>query len=196
MTGEPLRVRLWLGLPLLVWLVLVWNLLWGTWSWANLLSGIVLALLVTLLLPLPPEAGGLRVRPLPTLVYAVRFVADMVASCVQVVVLAFRPGRPRSAIVAVQVRTDNDLLLTMLAETVCLIPGSIVLELDRERRVMGLHLLNVKIEADVTAQKQRVLAEEERIVRAFGGPADLARLGLSTGVADAAAGLDARGGRR
>jgi multicomponent Na+:H+ antiporter subunit E len=84
----------------------------------------------------------------------------------------------------------------MLAETVCLIPGSIVLELDRERRVMGLHLLNVRDEADVTAQKQRVLAEEERIVRAFGGPADLARLGLSTGVADAAAGLDARGGRR
>jgi multicomponent Na+:H+ antiporter subunit E len=196
MTREPLRVRLRLGLPLLVWLVLVWNLLWGTWSWANLLSGVAVALLVTLLLPLPPEAGGLRFRPLPALVYAVRFVADMVASCVQVVLLAFRPGRPRGAIIAVRVRTDNDLLLTMLAETVCLIPGSIVLELDRERQVLGLHVLNVRDAAGVTAQKQRVLAEEERIVRAFGGPADLARLGISTDVAEAASGLDARGGRR
>ena len=36
-TGHRLRHQL----PLLVWLVLVWNLLWGTGSWANLLGGIV-----------------------------------------------------------------------------------------------------------------------------------------------------------
>jgi multicomponent Na+:H+ antiporter subunit E len=194
MRTEPLGTRLRHGLPLLVWLVLVWNLLWGTWSWANLLSGIAVALLVTGLLPLPHEAGGLRFRPWPALVYAVRFLVDLVASCVQVVGLAFRPAGPRGAIIAVQARTDNDLLLTMLAETVCLIPGSIVLELDRERRVLGLHLLNARGQADVEEQKERVLAEEERIVRAFGGPADLARLGLSSGT-DAAAGLKARGGR-
>jgi multicomponent Na+:H+ antiporter subunit E len=163
--------------PALLWLVLVWILLWGTWSWANLISGLVIALLVTMLLPLPPEAGGLRFRPWPALVYSVRFVLDLVASCAQVVLQAFRPTGPRGAIVAVPVRTDNDLLLTILAETVCLIPGSIVLELDRERRVLGLHLLNVRGQADIEEQKQRVLAEEERIVRAFGGPRDLARLG-------------------
>ncbi|MGY1806003.1 Na+/H+ antiporter subunit E [Blastococcus sp. SYSU D00669] len=181
-------------LPLL-WLVLVWNLLWGTWSWANLLSGLLVALLVTVLLPLPPEAGGLRLRPWPALVYVTRFLADLVASCVQVVLLALRGGRPRGAIIAVQARTDNDLLLTLLAATVSLIPGSIVLELDRDRRVLGLHVLDARDAAGIEAQKQRVLAEEERIVRAFGGPDDLARLGLSAGVAEAAAGLDARGGR-
>ena len=37
MAGHQLRHQL----PLLVWLVLVWNLLWGTWSWANLLSGVL-----------------------------------------------------------------------------------------------------------------------------------------------------------
>ncbi len=189
MTSEPFGARLRHGLPLLLWLVLVWNLLWGTWSWANLLSGIVVALLVTLLLPLPPVVGGLHFRPLPALVYVIRFFVDLVASCFQVVWLAFRPVPPRGAIVAVQVRTDNDLLLTMLAETVCLIPGSIVLELDRERRVLGLHVLNVRDEAAVAAQKERVLAEEARIVRAFGSEEDLARLTLSTRPADALEGL-------
>ena len=196
MTASSALARWRHRLPPVLWLVLVWNLLWGTWSWANLLSGLVVALLVTRLLPLPPEAGGLRFRPWPALVYAVRFVADLVVSCVQVVALAFRPGRPRGAIITVQARTDNDLLLTILAETVSLIPGSIVLELDRDRQVLGLHVLDARDAAGVEAQKQRVLAEEERIVRAFGGPEDLARLGVSAAPGEAATGFDARGGRR
>ena len=49
--------------PLLAWLVVVWMLLWGTWSWANLISGFVLALVVTVFLPLPPVVGGARVHP-------------------------------------------------------------------------------------------------------------------------------------
>src|SRR4028118_188770 len=40
-------------------------LLWGTWSWANLLSGLLVALGVLVLLPLPHAVGGGRVRPLP-----------------------------------------------------------------------------------------------------------------------------------
>ena len=50
--------------PLLVWLVLVWILLWGTWSWANLISRRpCVALAVTVLLPLPPVVGGTRLHP-------------------------------------------------------------------------------------------------------------------------------------
>jgi multicomponent Na+:H+ antiporter subunit E len=65
-TGStPSRVRH--QLPLLAWLVLVWILLWGTLSWANVVSGVVVALLLMLLLPLPPVAGGARVRPLSSM---------------------------------------------------------------------------------------------------------------------------------
>jgi multicomponent Na+:H+ antiporter subunit E len=169
------------SVPLLLWLVLVWNLLWGTWSWANVLSGLVVALLVTLLLPLPPVVGGIRPRLVPVLVYLFWFFVDLVRSCAQVVWLAFAPGKPRGAIIAVPVRADDDLLLTMLAETLCLIPGSIVLELDRERQVIGLHLLNVRDEAAVAEQKRRVRVEEERIVRAFGDAEELARLDRPAG---------------
>ncbi|HEX2073144.1 MAG TPA: Na+/H+ antiporter subunit E [Geodermatophilus sp.] len=165
------------NVPLLVWLVLVWILLWGTWSWANLISGIAVALAVTLVLPLPSIVGGLRFRPLPALAYLGRFAVDLVVSSAQVAWLAFRPGSPpRAAIVWVQLRTDSDLLLTMTAETLSLIPGSIVLDLDRERRRIALHLLHMRDEEDVREEKARVLATEERIVRAFGGPDDLAAL--------------------
>ena len=58
MTIEPAATRLRHQGPLVVWLVLVWMLLWGTWSWANLLSGLLVALAVLTLLPLPHVAGG------------------------------------------------------------------------------------------------------------------------------------------
>jgi multicomponent Na+:H+ antiporter subunit E len=76
----------------------------------------------------------------------------------------------------VQLRTDSDLLLTMVAEATSLVPGSLVLDLDREHRVMTLHLLPVRDLADVARRKANVLVVEERLVRAFGSPADLVAL--------------------
>ncbi len=174
-TRSPLRLRH--QLPLLAWLVLVWMLLWGTLSWANLLSGAAVALLVTLLLPLPHVVGGTRVRPLPLLAFLGHFVADLVVSGAQVAWLALRPGGRRlSAIVRVQLRTDSDLLLTMLAEALSLVPGSLVLDLDREERTITIHLLHVRDRAHVERERADVLVVEERLVRAFGSAQDVAAL--------------------
>jgi multicomponent Na+:H+ antiporter subunit E len=82
----------------------------------------------------------------------------------------------RTAIVQVQLRADSDLLLTMVAEATSLVPGSLVLDLDREHRVMTLHMLPARDLEDVARKKANVLVVEERLVRAFGSPADLAAL--------------------
>lgn len=173
-TGHRLRHQL----PLLMWLVLVWNLLWGTWSWANLLSGAVVALGVTLLLPLPPVVGGARVRPVALVRFVGHFVVDLVSSGALVAWQTVRPrGIDRSAIITVQLRTDSDLLLTVLAESLTLVPGSMVIDLDREHRTIALHILHVRDQGDVERQREAVLAEEERVVRAFGSPDEIAALG-------------------
>ncbi len=169
-------------LPLLVWLVLVWNLLWGTWSWANLLSGILVALVVTSLLPLPPVVGGARVRPVALVAFLGHFVVDLVLSGALVAWQTVRPrGIDRSAIIIVQLRTDSDLLLTILTESLTLVPGSMVIDLDRERRTIALHILHVGNESDVERQRASVLAEEDRVVRAFGSPDEIAALDLAPG---------------
>jgi multicomponent Na+:H+ antiporter subunit E len=176
-TVEPAATRLRHQLPLVAWLVLVWMLLWGTWSWANLLSGLLVALTVLTLLPLPHVVGGARVRPLPLLVFLGHFVVDLFASGAEVAWQALRPGGVhRTAIVQVQLRADSDLLLTMVAEATSLVPGSLVLDLDREHRVMTLHMLPARDLEDVARKKANVLVVEERLVRAFGSPADLAAL--------------------
>jgi multicomponent Na+:H+ antiporter subunit E len=177
-TVEPDPSGLRHQLPLLAWLVLVWILLWGTWSWANVLSGVTVALVVMLVLPLPPVVGGTRVRPLPLLLYIGHFLVDLVVSGAQVAWRAIGPGGvQQGAIVRVQLRADSDLLLTVVAETLSLVPGSLVLDLDRDARLIAVHLLHVDDLADVEQQKADVLATEERIVRAFGTADDIAALG-------------------
>ena len=177
MTVEPAATRLRHQVPLVVWLVLVWMLLWGSWSWANLLSGLVVALVVLVLLPLPHVVGGVRVRPVPLLVFLGHFVVDLVVSGAEVAWQTLRPrGVDRTAIVRVQLRVDSDLLLTMVAEAISLVPGSLVLDLDREQRVMTLHLLPVRDRDDVERKRAHVLVVEERLVRAFGSAEDVAAL--------------------
>jgi multicomponent Na+:H+ antiporter subunit E len=176
-------------LPLLVWLVLVWMLLWGTWSWANLISGTVLALAVTVLLPLPPVVGGARLHPAGVLRFLGHFVLDLVVSAAQV---AWQTIRLRavgnSAIIRVQLRTDSDLLLTIVAESLTLVPGSLVIDMDRSARTLSLHILHVRDLADVERRRAAVLAEEERVVRAFGSAEEIAALAHAPGAAPAGSG--------
>jgi multicomponent Na+:H+ antiporter subunit E len=176
-------------LPLLVWLVLVWMLLWGTWSWANLISGTALALAVTVLLPLPPVVGGPHVHPVGLVVFVGYFFLDLVRSAALVAWQTMRPGGiGHSAIIRVQMRTDSDLLLTIVAESLTLVPGSVVIDMDRQRRTLSLHILHVRDLADVERRRAAVLAEEERVVRAFGSPDEIAALAHPPGAAPAGTG--------
>lgn len=175
--GSGVTHRLRHQLPLLVWLVVVWILLWGTWSWANVISGLALALGVTVLLPLPPVVGGAHLHPWRLLVFVGQFLLDLVRSGALVAWQTIRPqGIGNSAIIEVQLRTDSDLLLTIVAEAVTLVPGSLVIDMDREHRTLAIHVLHVRDEADVESRRTSVLAEEERVVRAFGSADEIAAL--------------------
>ncbi|WP_052091037.1 MULTISPECIES: Na+/H+ antiporter subunit E [Modestobacter] len=173
---SPVR-RLRLRLPLIVWLVLIWNLLWGTWSWANLITGLLVALTVTVVLPLPAVTGGGRLHPVAALYFLGHFLVNLIVSSAQVAWQTLRPsGIRQSAVLLVQLRTDSDLLLSVIAQTLTLVPGSMVMDLDRRRMTLGVHVLDVGDEADVERQRADVLATERRVVRAFGSAADIARL--------------------
>ena len=70
-------------------LTLTWVLLWGVFSWFHLVSGIVVAVIVLTVFPLPPVtfAGRLHVRAMLRL--AVRFLTDLVKASVQLAALAY-----------------------------------------------------------------------------------------------------------
>lgn len=159
-------------------LVLVWTLLWGEFSWANVIAGLLVAAVVLIFFPLPPVTFAGRIRPLGLLRFSLRFLTDLVVASLQVAWLAFRPGRlPRSAVAAVPLRVHSDLNLTLIAEAVSLTPGSLIVEADRATGTLYIHILGVESTADVEQFRHDVLALEARLIRAVGSDTELRRIG-------------------
>lgn len=180
MTAQTNRGRLrgmWAQLPFLVWLVVLWMLLWGQFTVLAAVTGIIIAVFVTRVFQLPPVELSGRVNLWYALVFAVLFLGAVIAGSLQVAWVVLDPRRrPGTAIMAVPLRTDDDLIMTHVGVTASLIPGSLVTEIDRENRIMYLHVIGVRDAADVEAQRQKVLTWERRLVRAFGSFADFREL--------------------
>ncbi|MFI1195744.1 Na+/H+ antiporter subunit E [Micromonospora sp. NPDC020750] len=172
--GQSRAVRWRDRLTALAWMVGVWNLLWGRPSWGNLLGGLLVGVAVLVFFPLPPVTFGGRLRPWALLVLAGRFVTELVGASIHVAHVAVRPGYlPRGAIIAVRLRVRTDLNLALTAEAISLVPGTLIIEVDRERGLLYVHVLDVHGPADLTDSRERVLATEARIVRAIGSAAEL-----------------------
>lgn len=166
MTAVPATLRRFVPLA---WLVLVWVLLWGTFSWANLLSGLLVGLLVTALFPLPRIAGTGRLRPLPAARLVLRLAVDLVRSSVQVAWQSVRPGPPvRSSVVAVRLDDPSEFLLAMVVETLSLVPGSVVIAADPATSTIHAHVLGADSDAAVAAFRAQVRRVEADLAAAVG----------------------------
>lgn len=171
-----LRWRVWRQLPLLVGLVVLWMLLWGSLTWLSLVTGIVVAIVVTRLFYLPPVELSGRFNPLWFLAFLARFTADLVIASFQVAFQALR-RRPstRNAVLAVDLVTRSDFITTAVAIATSLIPGSLVVEVDRQRSILYLHALGVGDLEGAERVRAKVLTVERQLVRAFGSKDDVRR---------------------
>ncbi|MCG5452505.1 MULTISPECIES: Na+/H+ antiporter subunit E [Micromonospora] len=163
------------------WLVLVWNLLWGDINWANLVGGLLVGAAVLVFFPLPEVSFGGRLRPLALLVFAGRFAVELVSASLHVARIAVQPGyRPRGAVISVRLRVSTDLNLALTAEAVSLVPGTLILEVDRDSGTLYLHVLDTHGPGDLDVARARTLAVERRIVRAVGSTSELRRLDVTS----------------
>ncbi|OUE27133.1 Na+/H+ antiporter subunit E [Clavibacter michiganensis] len=171
------RLSLLVQLPLLVWLVILWLLLWGHVTVISVLSGVVLALLVTRVFYLPPVELSGRFDIRWAFILLGHFAADLVRASFQVAALAFDWRRvPTNSVIAVHLHTRSDFVMTLTAEVVSLVPGSIVVEADRERSILYLHALGTETREDVEHVRMRTLQVESRIVYTLGTPDDVWRV--------------------
>ncbi|MGH9249681.1 MAG: Na+/H+ antiporter subunit E [Acidimicrobiales bacterium] len=161
--------------PMVVWLTLAWVLLWGDLSVANVVSGALIGITVTAVFPLPPIIFEGRVHPIAVVRLLGGFAIDLVRASVQVTALALRIGhQPRNAVVQVDLRSRSDLYLTITAELVTLVPGSVVIEVRRSTSTLFIHVLGVHNDSDVERAKAHVLVVEERVIRALASKTELA----------------------
>jgi multicomponent Na+:H+ antiporter subunit E len=153
---------------MLCWLVLVWVLLWGKLSAANILSGLLVAVVITVLLPLPVVPVEGRLHPLSLMRLLVVVAYELLLSSLQVAWLAIKPGPPpRSAVVRTQLAIKSDLVLALAVNIITLIPGSMVLEIDQERRLLYVHVLDVGDDKAVDRFHRQIEQMERLLVATF-----------------------------
>lgn len=150
-------------------MTVMWTLLWGDVSWGNVIGGAVVAMLVIAFFPLPPLRFQGRIRPWALVVFLAHFAWDLVVSSAQVAWAAIRPnGEVINALIAVRLRVRSDLNMTLTGEALTLIPGSLIVDADRDTGTLYIHVFDVKSLEQVERFRARVLALEARIVRAIG----------------------------
>jgi multicomponent Na+:H+ antiporter subunit E len=177
-------------LPLFLGLVLLWALLWGRFSWLNLVTGVLFAAVVSIVFYLPAVQLSGRVNLWRSAWLFGKLIFDIVRASIDVSWLALGPTyKPSNAIIAVPLRTRSDLILTWTAVATSIVPGSIVVDVERVDSTLYLHVINMRSTSQTDKFRDRVLATERRIVMAFGSAEDVERVGRVRAEEDGA-GLD------
>jgi multicomponent Na+:H+ antiporter subunit E len=168
-TVRTLRGHQW---PLVGWLVVVWVLLWGNVTVANVVTGVVVAVVCCLVFPLPPLRLGVRVHPVGLVRFAALFLVDLTVSGLRTARQTLSPGPLPCAVLAVRLRSPGDLVLTVTAIAVSAVPGSAVLEVQRSTATLFVHVMGV----DSEEARDGVRRLEALVVRAFGTRAEIGAL--------------------
>ncbi|MFT4157845.1 MAG: Na+/H+ antiporter subunit E, partial [Microbacterium sp.] len=158
--------------PFLAWLVVLWMLLWAQFTLLSFVTGLIVAIFVTRVFRLPTVELSGRVNLWYMFTLSAQFLFAVLRGALAVAVQVFDFRRqPGAAIIAVPLKYSDDLMMTHVSVASSLIPGSLIVEADRDRRILYLHVIGVRHQADVEKQRNGVLRWEERIVRAVGTPA-------------------------
>ncbi|MBC7292149.1 MAG: Na+/H+ antiporter subunit E [Actinotalea sp.] len=137
------------------------------------------AIAVVAVLPMPRIEFHGRVHLGPLLTLVARFVVDLLVASGQVAVQALDPRRrPRSAVLAVPLRSQSDLYLTLTAVVTSLVPGSVIVEAHRAAGTLYVHVLDIGMTGGVEGAREHVLELEARILRALASDEELAAAGL------------------
>ena len=148
--------------------MLVWVLLWGSFSVANIVSGLAVAAVITVLLPLPavPVEGRVHLLSLARLV--VQVAVWLVMSSFQMAWLAVKPGPlPVNAVLRAHLAVKSDLVLALGVNIINLTPGTIVLEIDQTRRLIYVHVVDVGSERAIHRFHNQITTLQRLLVAAF-----------------------------
>ncbi|GGC61595.1 Na+/H+ antiporter subunit E [Hoyosella rhizosphaerae] len=154
-------------------LATVWVLLWGTLSIGNVLSGIAVGLAVVLLFPLPriPIRGRFHLTSFIALNFVIATM--LVRATLQVTWITLRPGPPpKCAILKRRLSVQSDIVLTLIVDALSLIPGSLVLQVDKVQRVVFIHVLDVSDKRAIADFHRNTDQLERWFIRAFERPED------------------------
>lgn len=149
-----------------IWLTAVWAVLWRSTTPATIVTGVALAVALTWVVRRSDaERQQHRVRPLALL----RYLGHMVFALVQSnVVLAWEVLTPtdytKPGVLEVRLPPSSELVLTVIANSITLTPGTMTLGLRAETSTLVIHVLHLR---DVEATRAEVEELHRLVSRAL-----------------------------
>jgi multicomponent K+:H+ antiporter subunit E len=143
-------------------LAVIWVLLNNRLDAGTLVMGLLLGLalppLTTRFWPAAPPVG----RPMAWLKLVGRLLADIVVANLSVAALILRPRpRPRPAFVDYPLTVRDPVAITALSSLISLTPGTVSVDVSRDRRVLTIHCLDLD---DEQALVSRIHQRYERLL--------------------------------
>ncbi|MDO5025319.1 MAG: Na+/H+ antiporter subunit E [Trueperella sp.] len=169
------------SIGLILWLTLVWVMLWGSFTAANLLAGLLVALILTTLAPFPALPFDGRFRPGAVLYLVVRFLWDIVYSSFQQGWFILSGRQPQGTIIRIHLRSHSDAYLSMVAGMTALVPGSVAVDAHRITGTIYVHVFDTDLAGGIPGIHRTVLELEERVLRAFASHDELVDAGYVPG---------------
>lgn len=146
-------------------LTLLWLLLQVSLAPAQILLGIILAMVVTAASSHFWSGRRRPRRPHLLALYLWRVAVDVVIANLRIAALILTPSRhPRPAFVELPLTLEEPFALYLLATTITLSPGSLSADLSDDRRVLLLHLLDAPNPADAAAECAKIKHRYERLL--------------------------------
>lgn len=138
-----------------MWLLGVWIALWGDVTVANAASGVLAVGAVLALFPPPRDRPLGRPRPVAALRLLALFVWKLVEASIKLAWEVLTPhNRVNPGVVAVPIEGYDELVTTIVANMISLVPGTVTLEAQRDPDVLYVHVLHLADPDDVRTEVQ------------------------------------------
>jgi multicomponent Na+:H+ antiporter subunit E len=159
-------------LPFAAWLTFVWMALWGEFTLANLVGGVLISTLLLVVFPGVGPRPGATFRPLQALKFFGYFLVKLVEANAVVAWEVLTPNNEsvHEGIVAVPVTGASDAVITLLANAISLTPGTLTLEVHDDPPMLFVHVLHLRSIEQTRAEVHRL---EGLALAAFGDEAAL-----------------------
>lgn len=147
------------------WLTAVWVMLWESLTWANVLGGMAVALLVVWMIPAHRQEFHMGFRPFAAVRLLGYFTWKLVEASGRLTWEIFTPrNHVNAAVVSVPLQCRIPGVATVVANMVSLTPGTVTIDIDEDEMVLFIHVLHLRT---VEEERAEVLRLESMTLAAF-----------------------------
>lgn len=152
-----------------LWIVVVWLLLWGELSIGNAVAGVVVALIVTLVFPMPRiPVRQIRINWFAMISMFFVWAWEFASASVSVAWLAVRRADPpMSAIVKFRLYTHEELTIASTVALINLQPGGLVTDIDTANQEYTMHILDASSTGRLDYTIDQINQLHARVIKAF-----------------------------